>query len=101
MPRIATPKIKPLKAGGFAFYHKGRMIRHYETFTQAADCRALYIQLETESHGRRVKAVYSLTAGGMGATLANGEKVRLNAKALGGMIPRLGTRLLPREYEPL
>ena len=48
-----------------------------------------------------VRAVYSLKAGGMGATLSNGQKVRLNAQALQGRAPALGEYLAPHEYESL
>lgn len=48
-----------------------------------------------------IKAIYSLKAGGMGATLSNGEKVRLNPKTLEGRVPLLGQALSPHEYESL
>ena len=58
-------------------------------------------QPESKDKAPTIRAVYSLKAGGMGATLSNGQLVRLNRAALRGRIPALGATLAPDQYESL
>lgn len=87
-----------------------RLIGPFFTVTRAAHAARLALSVIPESQAESyampapapfVRAVYSLKAGGMGATLSNGQKVRLNAKALNHKAPALGSYLSPSEYESL
>ncbi|MDD3030370.1 MAG: hypothetical protein PHS57_08890 [Alphaproteobacteria bacterium] len=86
------------------------LIGAFFTATRAAHAARLALSAIPESQAESyhmpapapfVRAVYNLKAGGMGATLSNGQKVRLNAPALGHALPPLGSYLSPHEYESL
>lgn len=79
-----------------------RLIGAFPTVTSAANAARLALHPIPASitPAPFVRAVYSLKAGGMGATLSNGQKVRLTP-AWQGRVPALGQSLAPNEYESL
>ena len=51
------------------------------------------------NYPKNVNSIYSLTAGGYGATLNDGTLVKLNVRALNHNMPKLGQELPEGSYE--